>query len=453
MVLEASPESATSSLDGSEIYFESFLRAFCLGVGSGVILELLHVAVNLAQVAETVPFNQVTTMLAALPKQPEFLDLFAPSFYADHVMAILSWVCFYSIDVVAIKSIMDKHKNDPQNGNRALRRLVTLPKRMLPWHSKFIEKVALKLMGQYRTNDSEATSSNEFHLGQGDSSTELINDTGGVSTPNVDSLQSKKVTTGISVFQHPGRRPPGGVKKNNYTLISTENSLEEMEKASRLALQRYKDLQERRGYLTNQWYAVALSENVQIDEPYGADILGRRIVLFRDSITKKIFCMDDACPHRGAPLSQGWLSAIDGRDCLVSFKLLEIERQEMSLYPVIQVMVKPYNPGTDELIIFTFIFQTCPYHGWAFDSDGHLCDVPAATNKGEWPKRPIVPTHDVEEKGGFVWLFFGSKKLPKDARPPIPHVPELNHPKWKAVYGEIEFDCNHSGVFENAIGM
>jgi hypothetical protein len=31
----------------------------------------------------------------------------------------------------------------------------------------------------------------------------------------------------------------------------------------------------------------------------------------------------------------------------------------------------------------------------------------------------------VEEKGGFIWLFYGSKDLPVEERPPIPYVPEL----------------------------
>lgn len=56
-------------------------------------------------------------------------------------------------------------------------------------------------------------------------------------------------------------------------------------------------------------------------------------------------------------------------------------------------------------------------------------------------------------QGGFVWLFFGSKSLPKDERPPIPFVEELEDPSWKPVYGEIEFECNHWSVFENAIDM
>ena len=79
--------------------------------------------------------------------------------------------------------------------------------------------------------------------------------------------------------------------------------------------------------------------------------------------------------------------------------------------------------------------------------------MPAAEKAGEWPRKPVTDAYPVEEKGGFVWLFFGSPALPADERPPIPYVPELDDKGWKAVYGEIEFDCDAWGVFENAIDM
>ena len=41
---------------------------------------------------------------------------------------------------------------------------------------------------------------------------------------------------------------------------------------------------------------------------------------------------------------------------------------------------------------------------------------------------PCLPA--VEEKGGFIWLFYGSKDLPAEERPPIPYVPELG--EWQA---------------------
>lgn len=80
--------------------------------------------------------------------------------------------------------------------------------------------------------------------------------------------------------------------------------------------------------------------------------------------------------------------------------------------------------------------MVCPYHGWAFDAEGKLRDVPSAEH-GSWPKRPLVGAYDVEERGGFVWLFYGSKSMPADERPPIPMTPELKDPKWRA--GEVDW--------------
>lgn len=59
----------------------------------------------------------------------------------------------------------------------------------------------------------------------------------------------------------------------------------------------------------------------------------------------------------------------------------------------------------------------------------------------------------VISQGGFVWLFYGSKRMPAEERPDIPFVPELVDPAWRPTYGEIEFDCAHWSVFENAIDM
>lgn len=75
--------------------------------------------------------------------------------------------------------------------------------------------------------------------------------------------------------------------------------------------------------------------------------------------------------------------------------------------------------------------MVCPYHGWAFDAEGRLRDVPSAEH-GSWPKRPLLGAYDVEERGGFVWLFYGNRSMPADERPPIPFTPELEDPKWRA---------------------
>ena len=71
--------------------------------------------------------------------------------------------------------------------------------------------------------------------------------------------------------------------------------------------------------------------------------------------------MNDVCPHRGAPLSQGW---VNKQDCVV-----------------------------------------CPYHGWAFDSEGVLKEVPAAEKAEGWPRKQLVDSYAVEEKVGIIYFY------------------------------------------------
>lgn len=44
----------------------------------------------------------------------------------------------------------------------------------------------------------------------------------------------------------------------------------------------------------------------------------------------------------------------------------------------------------------------CPYHGWAFDKDGKLGEVPSNASGASFPKRPLVDAYPVEERGGWV---------------------------------------------------
>jgi len=75
----------------------------------------------------------------------------------------------------------------------------------------------------------------------------------------------------------------------------------------------------------------------------------------------------DICPHRGAPLHMGWVADVGGHDCVV-----------------------------------------CPYHGWAFDTEGVLRDVPAAEHGCEFPQKPLIDAFPVEER---VWPGVCSRGL------------------------------------------
>ena len=179
-------------------------------------------------------------------------------------------------------------------------------------------------------------------------------------------------------------------------------------------------------FLDNFWYCVALSADVPADQPVAAELMGERLVLFR-SEDGRINALNDICPHRGAPLSGGWLAK--GNEGLSA----AAASRGGGCAPDVRVV--------------------CPYHGWQFDGDGALLQVPANARGQAMPRRPIVSAYDCEERDGFVWLFRGPRTLPAGARPPIPSVPEFSAPGWRAAYGEFAFDAPYMSVFENALDV
>lgn len=56
--------------------------------------------------------------------------------------------------------------------------------------------------------------------------------------------------------------------------------------------------------LTARWYPVCKTIEIRQDRPYAAQVLGQKLVLWRD-LDNQVQCIEDYCPHRGAPLSLG----------------------------------------------------------------------------------------------------------------------------------------------------
>jgi vanillate O-demethylase monooxygenase subunit len=56
-------------------------------------------------------------------------------------------------------------------------------------------------------------------------------------------------------------------------------------------------------------FFAGISEQVGT-KPVGVEILGMKLVLFRgkDGTVK---CVNDVCPHRGAPLHRGWVQEVN----------------------------------------------------------------------------------------------------------------------------------------------
>jgi phenylpropionate dioxygenase-like ring-hydroxylating dioxygenase large terminal subunit len=157
--------------------------------------------------------------------------------------------------------------------------------------------------------------------------------------------------------------------------------------------------------LKNFWYGCEFSSQVS-SSPKQIEMLGQKFILFRDK-ANKVVALQDQCPHRGAALSLGWLE--DG--CI-----------------------------------------RCPYHGWKFGSDGKCVDIPANGNDEMISHHAKVRAYDVEEKYGFVWLFYG--ELKGDERPPIPPLAEAEAGStWHCSELSFPVDTHYTRVLENSIDV
>lgn len=407
---EERPPVQAAAIEGDNVppFLEPLLRGLLLGASCGVLCEVLHVALKLAGLTAADGLIDVFGVIETQAAE------FSPLFLWDHVAAIGSWLCFYMIESVAVLSILQQYPDDSSQAEKALDNVVTLPKKMLPvslgalkrlvYYSLFKHPAVVEVsgLGQGMPSSSRGPAPPQA-LGFRSSGTAVLDRP--VTVPDVDAVVRPRVAPTKPekpiVKPEPARAPRSPLLKPGS-----------WDPAVNPYAAREKELLERRSYLRNFWYAAALSENLAPGKLLKVDILGRTVVLFRDAEGRP-HCLENACPHRGAPLSEGWMKQLDSGETTV----------------------------------------VCPYHGWAFDCKGKLREVPSASCSTALPQRQLVDAYPLEEKGGFIWLFFGSKHLHADERPPIPWAKELDDPNWKPVYGEIEFDCGHWGVFENAIDM
>lgn len=124
--------------------------------------------------------------------------------------------------------------------------------------------------------------------------------------------------------------------------------------------------------LAKFWFPVARAEDIG-DKPLAARLLDVKLVIYRT--TDGINVARDLCPHRGAPLSMGWVEE-------------------------------------DEIV--------CPYHGLRFASDGRCVRIPAQPNvvPSDRFRATILPS---VERYGLVWTCL-------DAQSPEPVIPEF--PEW-----------------------
>jgi nitrite reductase/ring-hydroxylating ferredoxin subunit len=139
-----------------------------------------------------------------------------------------------------------------------------------------------------------------------------------------------------------------------------------------LTLERRQQDEETAGF-HQSWFPVALASDVTSGRAIGQDVLGTRVVLYRDA-TGRAVVQGAFCPHLGADLSVG--QVVDGQ-------------------------------------------IRCAYHHWKFDCAGQCVDIPAGD---KIPPGARIATYPSAEAWGLIWAFNG--EAPTFAVPGIPGAEE-----------------------------
>ena len=155
--------------------------------------------------------------------------------------------------------------------------------------------------------------------------------------------------------------------------------------------------------MRRHWVPAVLSE--QLAEPDGAPIrlrlFGEDLVAFRDT-DGRLGVLGEFCTHRKASLAFG-------------------RNEECGL--------------------------RCLYHGWKFDVDGNVVEMPSEPNESGFARKVKHKAHPAQEAGGFVWVYMG----PAEAMPAFEPPAWAPTPDAKVSIMKVELPCNWAQVMEGQI--
>jgi phenylpropionate dioxygenase-like ring-hydroxylating dioxygenase large terminal subunit len=154
--------------------------------------------------------------------------------------------------------------------------------------------------------------------------------------------------------------------------------------------------------LKNFWYIAAASHELR-RRPIRREVEGDTLVLFRDSGGRP-HALTDRCAHRGMALSSGRVVG----DCI-----------------------------------------QCPYHGWQYDGQAVLRNVPALCS-GEMP--PVVRSvrsYPVVEQQRQLWVWLGEGQ---PDRGPF-GFPRYGEPRWSTFFMHTRFEAPVEACLENFLDV
>jgi phenylpropionate dioxygenase-like ring-hydroxylating dioxygenase large terminal subunit len=151
------------------------------------------------------------------------------------------------------------------------------------------------------------------------------------------------------------------------------------------------------------WVPAMLSDEAPVadGDPVRVRILGENLVAFRDT-DGVVGLIEDACPHRRAPMFFG--------------------RNEQH-------------------------GMRCVYHGWKFDRHGTCTDMPSEPPDSLFKEKVTIVAYPTHEAGGIVWAYLGAP----EHRPPAPDFEWTRAPATHRRASKTFEHCNWLQALEGGI--
>lgn len=150
----------------------------------------------------------------------------------------------------------------------------------------------------------------------------------------------------------------------------------------------------------NTWYVAATPNEID-EKPLGRTIAGEKIVFYRGE-ENKVAAVEDFCPHRGAPLSLGYVC--EGK-------------------------------------------LVCGYHGLEMGCNGKTVSMPGQRVGGF----PAIKSYPVVERYGFIWVWPGDAAQADEAK--IPHLEWYDNPEWAYGGGLYHINCDYRLMIDNLMDL
>lgn len=150
----------------------------------------------------------------------------------------------------------------------------------------------------------------------------------------------------------------------------------------------------------NTWYVACTPDEIA-DKPLGRQICGEKMVFYRGA-EGRVHALEDFCPHRGAPLSLGFVE--NGR-------------------------------------------LICGYHGLTMGCEGRTESMPGQRVRGF----PAIRRFAVEERFGFIWVWPGDAEEADPAL--IHHLEWADNPDWAYGGGLYHIHCDYRLMIDNLMDL